>query len=240
MSLDLDSFIGAYSGESRYDFDNKIILSWYPHRIVERAGSAGSLLELGLGHGYTTDLFSRHFRRHLVLDGSRAVIDNFRANNPDCSAEIVETYFETFDTEERFDIIVMGFILEHVDDPIKIMSRFQRFLNPKGKLFVAVPNAEVLNRRLGKFAGLLHDIKELSDHDRLLGHQRYYTVESLTKDIGVAGCKVDMMEGIFLKPFTSSQLRSLELSESIIQALCLAGLPYPELSCGILAQISPR
>lgn len=37
----------------------------------------------------------------MVLDGSPAVIAAFRANHPDCKAEIVETYFAQFETDER-------------------------------------------------------------------------------------------------------------------------------------------
>lgn len=240
MSADLDDFVEAYAGKSVYDFDNKIILSWYPHRVIKHSSGAESLLELGLGHGFSTAKFAGHFRRHQVLDGSPAVIATFRASYPDCKAEIVETYFEQFETDERFDVIVMGFILEHVDDPVAIMSRFRRFLAPGGKMFVSVPNAEVLNRRLGHLAGILDDMQELSDNDRLLGHQRYYTLASLTQDITTAGYTLEAAEGIYLKPFTTGQIRSLNLDQRIIEALCLAGVPYPELSCGILAQISPQ
>ncbi len=240
MSADLDGFIDAYAGNSIYDFDNEIILSWYPHRVIEQCSGATSLLELGLGHGFATAQFSRQFPRHQVIDGSPAVIAAFRGNYPDCKADIVETYFEQFETDERFDVIVMGFILEHVDDPVAVMGRFRKFLAPGGKMFVSVPNAEVLNRRLGHLAGMLEDMQELSDNDRLLGHQRYYTLASLTDDIVAAGYVLKSIEGIYLKPFTTGQMRSLNLDQRIIEALCLAGISYPELSCGILAQISPQ
>src|SRR6267378_5546257 len=74
---------------------------------------AKSVLELGLGHGFTTNIFSSHFDRHVVLEGSPAVIQNFKEKFPECRAKIVETHFEEFDTEEKFDVIVMGFVLEH-------------------------------------------------------------------------------------------------------------------------------
>ena len=117
MSNVLDNHVAAYQGDNLYDFDNEILLNWYPRRILQHAGSARSLLEFGLGHGYATGIFSRRFERHVVLEGSPAVIRNFRDKYPDCRAEIVETYFENFETDERFEVIVMGFILEHVDDP---------------------------------------------------------------------------------------------------------------------------
>lgn len=240
MSNILDKHVVAYQGDNLYDFDNEILLTWYPQRVLHHAGAASSLLELGLGHGYTTDIFSRHFKRHVVLEGSPAVIGNFHDKHPDCSAEIVETWFENFATDERFDLIVMGFILEHVDNPLLILSRFLDFLAPGGRMFLAVPNAEVLNRRLGRLAGLLDDVTTLSDNDHLLGHKRFYTVDTISADIAQAGCSVDRLEGIYLKPFTTRQIVSLQLNRKVIDALCTVGIDYPELCCGLLAEISSR
>lgn len=238
MKNKLDLHVAAYKGENLYDFDNEILLTWYPQRIVMNSKGARSVLELGLGHGFTTNIFSNNFDRHVVLEGSPAVIQNFKEKFPESDAQIVETYFEEFHTEERFDVIVMGFILEHVDDPLAIISRFKKFLAPGGKIFLAVPNAEVLNRRLGQIAGILEDMHILSENDLLLGHKRYYTVISLSEEIARAGYHLDKIEGIYLKPFTTSQIISLNLDKRVILALCEVGVDYPELSCGILAQIS--
>ena len=238
MNNILDSHVAAYQGDNLYDFDNEILLTWYPKRVLHHTGGANSLLELGLGHGYTTDIFSHRFSRHVVLEGSPAVIQNFRETHTECPAEIVETYFEEFYTDERFDVIVMGFILEHVDDPLLILQRFRKFLVPGGKMFLAVPNAEVLNRKLGYLSGLLDDISGLSENDHLLGHKRYYTVSNLSDEVEKAGFGIDRLEGIYLKPFTTHQIVSLRLERNIIDALCEVGVGYPELSCGILAEIS--
>ncbi|MGT2489668.1 class I SAM-dependent methyltransferase [Cupriavidus basilensis] len=54
------------------------------------------------------------------------MIELFRSNHPDSPARLVEGYFEDFDTDERFDVIVMGFILEHVDDPGLLLARYRR------------------------------------------------------------------------------------------------------------------
>ncbi len=238
MKQSLDEHVAAYEGNNLYDFDNEIIMNWYSQRIVAESKGSKSLLELGLGHGFSTNAFSKFFDTHVVVEGSQAIIRNFGEMFPECPAQIIESRFEDFFTEERFDVIVMGFILEHVDDPSGIMSRFKRFLAPEGKFYLAVPNAEALNRRLGYHAGLLENMQMLSENDLLLGHKRYYTVASLTEEIHRAGFEIDMMEGIYLKPMTTRQIVSLNLDKEIIRALCEVGMNYPELSCGILAKIS--
>jgi 2-polyprenyl-3-methyl-5-hydroxy-6-metoxy-1,4-benzoquinol methylase len=238
MNTKLDTHVGAYERKSIYDFDNLLQLEWYPKRVIELCPTANSILELGLGHGVTTNAFDGKFARHVVVDASSAVIENFRKLYPDCSAEIQECLFEQFETTEKFDLVVFGYVLEHVDDPVRLMTHFKRFLSPSGRMFITVPNAAVLNRRLGQLAGLLPDICQMSDHDRLLGHQRYYTVETLKRDTEAAGLNVQRMEGIYLKPLTTSQMKSLALSEPIMQALCTVAIDYPELSCSLLAEVA--
>lgn len=235
MSNYLDNFLAAYSEGFGYAFDNNIISSWYPERIIElSAHRNGKLLELGIGRGVTTNRFSRSFRHHVVVDGAASVIEQFRNQFPDCTATVVQSLFEDFASEDKFDAIVMGFVLEHVTDPQMILKKCQSLLLPHGQLFVAVPNGESLHRRFGQAAGVLSDLMTLGQADLELGHQRVYSVETLSHELETAGYHVLRKEGIFLKPLTTAQLLSLKLDARIIQAMCQVGVEYPELSCALL------
>ena len=234
MSNYLDDYLAAYGEGFGYAFDNNIISNWYPERIIRLNPGRGRFLELGIGRGVTTNRFSLHFERHVVIEGSPAVIEKFRKNFRDCKAKVVQAYFEDFDTEERFDVIAMGFILEHVENPQAILEKFRNFLAPGGRCFVAVPNGESLHRRFGQAAGFLGDLMELGKGDLDLGHRRVYSVETLSNDIERAGYRVERKEGIFLKPLTTEQLRSLSLDPKILQGMCEVGIDFPELSCALL------
>lgn len=236
MSNDLDTFIAAYSDSFGYAYDNNIILNWYPRRIMALCTREQTLLELGVGHGFSTNHFSQFFSEHTVIDGSASVINQFKSQYPDSRAEIVEGYFETFDTDKRFDLIVMGFVLEHVEDPQVILQKFKRYLAPGGRCFVAVPNGESLHRRFGHEAGLLDDMMALGQGDLELGHMRSYSVQTLTAELEAAGYQVVRKEGIFLKPFTTGQLKELNLSADIVAAMCTVGIDYPELSCAMMVE----
>ena len=238
MTIDenLDRYAAAYEPDFAYALDNDLILNWYPHRIVAQA-SGESLLELGVGHGYSTQIFNRHFSRHVILDGSPKIIAAFHHRNPGLSVEIIEAYFESFDTQEKFDVICMGFVLEHVDDPAFILRHYLDFLKPDGKLFVTVPNAESMHRRIGQAAGLLGDMFALGDGDRQLGHKNLFSVASLTRMVEDCGYAVTGMEGLFFKPFTTGQIRKLDLSPSILEGMMKVGVQYPELCCAIMAQL---
>ena len=155
----------GYMGDNIYDFDNELSLTWYSNQIIKESNKEHSLLELGLGHGFTALNFSKFFNNHVVLDGSSNVISNFKKLHPKNNTKIIETYFETFNTDKKFDIIVMGFILEHVEHPLNIIKKFKKNLKKDGVMYIAVPNAEVMNRKLGNIAGLLDDMQELSEYE---------------------------------------------------------------------------
>jgi 2-polyprenyl-3-methyl-5-hydroxy-6-metoxy-1,4-benzoquinol methylase len=238
MNNPLDDHVEAYTRKSVYDFDNEIILNWYPKKILKYCKSRKSLLELGLGHGCTADILGFNFEKYLIIEGSKNIINNFRKLYPNSKVEIYESIFEKFDTAFKFDVILMGFVLEHVNDPNFILKHYKKFLSDNGKIFITVPNAESMNRRLGYYAGLLEDMHKLSDNDYKQGHKRYYSVETIKKEVVNAGYKIDRIEGLFLKPFTTNQLLSLKLDPRIIESLCLLGTNYPELSLGILLEVS--
>ena len=109
MNNELENHLRAYQGNIIYDFDNLIQLNWYPERVMKYSKKTNSLLELGLGHGITTDKFSKYFHKHIVLDGSPSVIEQFKEKYPGCPAKIIETYFEKFESNNQFDLIVMGY-----------------------------------------------------------------------------------------------------------------------------------
>jgi trans-aconitate methyltransferase len=234
MNNQLDDYIKAYGTDFQYAFDNNIILNWYPKRIKALTPSQSSLLELGIGHGYTTNYFSEHFPRNVVIDGSTSVIKQFRSQYPSSTAQVIHSYFEAFEANATFDVIVMGFILEHVDDPKIILRHFLKFLRPNGKCFIAVPNAESLHRRFGKEAGLLTDIMELGQGDKELGHKRLYTTDILSSELVDNGYRILRKEGIFLKPFMTAQLKSLNLTDPVVDAMCTVGIEYPELCAALL------
>ncbi|MBV4535151.1 class I SAM-dependent methyltransferase [Pseudomonas urmiensis] len=236
MNNTLDTYIAAYSDSFGYAYDNNIMLNWYPRRIMQLCGPQLSLLELGIGHGFSTQRFSSYFRTHTVIDGSASVIAQFQEQYPDCPAHIIESYFETFETEQRFDLIVMGFVLEHVQDPQQVLRKFKQYLAPGGRCFVLVPNAQSLHRRFGHAAGLLDDMMTLGAGDHQLGHLRAYSLATLTEELEQAGLRVVRKEGLFLKPFMTSQMRSLNLSDNITTAMCTVAIDYPELSCALMLE----
>ncbi len=235
---DLNRYLPAYQDGFQYSLDCDLMLNWYPERILAMAPQGESLLELGIGHGFTSEKFSERFSRHVIIEGSRQIIKQFEKNCSNISGlEIIHGFFEEFSTTERFDVIVMGFVLEHVDNDDLVFSHIARFLKPGGRIYLSVPNGQSLHRRLAVQAGMLHDHFELGPGDIAMGHKRLFTVDSLEALVEKHGFKVSKMEGIFLKPFTTEQIEALNLPDKILMAMMEEGKDYPELCSGFLAEV---
>lgn len=230
----------AYQKNNLFDFDNSLVLHYYPQRIVDilsmRGLKRGSLLELGLGHGYSAETFFSLFDDYTILDGDPDIIAQFKENHPSMGIHIVETYFETFEDTKKYDVIVAGYVLEHVNDPEGVLYKYKNFLKKDGRMFITVPNATSMHRQLGHIAGDLPDMMTLSKTDIELGHKRYFTVESLKELVKKAGFSVVSIEGMFLKPVTTSQMLSLNFEQKYLDAFCVLGRDYPELSSSILME----
>lgn len=240
MRQDLNAVSLEYRPNAVTEIENDLMLNWYPHRIINRFGYVPSLLELGLGHGYTARIFSNACDHYVVIDGASVVIEQFRKNNPNFHGKIIASYFEDYTPSVLFDVIVMGFVLEHVDDPDFILERYRRFLAPHGKLFVAVPNAKSMNRRLGLELGLIDDIYSLNANDLALGHQRQYCRDTLTAAVTKAGYRIKHEEGIYLKPLPLGVLKTLDNFEGNLQAMLKVGIEFPDLCVGLLMELDAK
>lgn len=236
MQLDLDQFSSAYNDNFEFSLDNELMLNWYSQRLINYL-KGKSVLELGLGHGYTAINFSKYIKDYLILDGSPEIINLFNNKYPNHNIEIIETYFEKFNSDRKFHNIVMGFILEHVDNPAQILQKYKDYLIPGGSIFITVPNCETLNKRYGYEAGLLDDLYKLTSGDLALGHKHVFSVDKLKSLVTSQGYKIHKTEGIFLKPITTQQIKQLNLSKEILLSMFKVGINYPELCVAILMEI---
>ena len=236
----LDDVSSEYLPNAATAIENDLMLHWYPKRIVKRFGHCGTLLELGLGHGFTASIFNAACDRQVIVEGSGVVIEHFRESHPDFPAELVQGFFETYQPEESFDVIIMGFILEHVDAPGLLLSRYRNFLKPGGRIFIAVPNAKSLNRRRGLELGIIDDIYSLNENDLALGHKRQYCRDTLRAELAEHGFSVAHEEGIYLKPLPLSVLKTLPDFEANLQAMLKVGVDFPDLCVGLLMEVTPQ
>ncbi len=93
-----------------------------------------------------------------------------------------------FDESERFDLIVFGDVLEHVADPLAVLSRFKRCIRPGGHIVVSLPNVASWPIRLKLFFGSF-TYTDSGILDRT--HLRFFTLKTARELIRQAGFRIE-------------------------------------------------
>lgn len=112
-----------------------------PERFVlSRLGTHGKVLDIGCGYGENISLFQKYDGRF-----------ECQGIEPDSvvAAECAKRtgvmpfvgIFEQFDTKERFNLIFLNQVIEHVLDPRAWMLRIRELLAPGGVVVFGTPNA---------------------------------------------------------------------------------------------------
>ena len=79
-----------------------------------------------------------------VVDVDPATVDVARARG----LGAVAARIEEFDTDERFDLVLMLNLVEHVEDPVAVMRKAARLVAPGGVVWIQTPNWRSLDARL--------------------------------------------------------------------------------------------
>lgn len=184
--------------------------------VAKHTHPAGDLLELGYGDGLFTHELVQMGHTVTLLEGAQSLVAKVRSEYGD-RLQIHHSLFEEFETEKTYDYVIATHVLEHVDNPVSVLSHMKSWLKPSGRLVVIVPNKESLHRQLAVLMNLQPQMDTLSDRDQVVGHQRVYSFETLAKDLDQAGFEVVERKGFFLKVLPNSMM--LDFSEKLINAL---------------------
>ncbi|MDI9256923.1 class I SAM-dependent methyltransferase [Flavobacterium sedimenticola] len=119
-------------------------------------------LEIGAGHGlYLNKALSVFDEKtpFTVVDISQTSIDlarKFNTNNK--VAFVVKDIFD-FGDSDTFDFICMGEVLEHVEEPLKLLQKLRKMLTSGGTLFLTTPtNAPAIDHLY-----LFNNVQEIRD-----------------------------------------------------------------------------
>ena len=93
-------------------------------------------------------------------------------------------------SEESFDAIVMADVLEHVEDPVKLLKKYVPYLSPQGVLVLSVPNVRY-HEVLGGLAQGRFDYQEQGILDR--SHLRFFTRKTLVELLEQTGLQIETL-----------------------------------------------
>lgn len=202
----------------------------YSLRIFSRHWRPGSCLELGPAEGLATRSLVEHFDDLTCVDGAEIFCRDLRARHPKIAVECA--LFEDYEPRKTFDNIVLGHVLEHVDDPVSILSRARGWLSANGRVFAAVPNARSFHRQMAVVMDLLATEHDLNDVDRHHGHRRVYDPESFRRDFAAAGLRVELFGGYWIKTVPNHQIEA-HWTPEMIEAAMVVGERYPDVAAEI-------
>jgi 2-polyprenyl-3-methyl-5-hydroxy-6-metoxy-1,4-benzoquinol methylase len=215
--------------------------SWYLHgpnaRMIEYCAGifarhirGSSILELGPAEGVMTERLADLVSDLTVVDGAKKFCEALRARFPEAS--VVHALFEVFEPGRQFDNIVLGHVLEHVEDPVGILRRAKSWLKPDGRILAAVPNARSLHRQAAVLMSLLPAEDAMNETDVHHGHRRIFNPESYRNVFLQAGLRVEVFGGYWLKPVSNLQIEAGWTPE-MLQAFMALGERYPDIAAEI-------
>lgn len=215
--------------KEQLDFDKRLIRFRYETIKPKLVGKRG--LELGPAEGEMTQFLINDFEQLTIVEGSADLLSQI----PDRENLVkIHALFEEFQPEQPFDSIILEHVLEHVDDPVGLLTRVKNWLAPGGKLFLGVPNGNSIHRLVAVKMGLLDNPCQLNSRDLALGHRRVYTPLSFRVEIEKSGLTVLEMGGVYFKPLSNGQIQE-NWSEEMIQGFYELGKDFPEQAAEIYA-----
>lgn len=225
-----DSEKYAYS----FDFD---VMHPYMMRSFAPFFRTGSLLELGSYQGQFTQRFLDYFDDITCVEASEEAVNVARGKLGDRVA-YVNDLFEQVELPRRYDNIVMTHVLEHLDDPVRVLSRVnEEWLAEGGRFFLVCPNANAPSRQIAVKMGLISHNAAVTPAESEHGHRCTYALDTLERDAVAAGLRVVFRSGIFFKALANFQwdrlLQTDIISKEYLEGCYQLGQQYPDLCSSI-------
>jgi ubiquinone biosynthesis O-methyltransferase len=174
--------------------------------LAEPYVDGGPVLDVGCGNGYVSRaLAERTGGEVLGIDVSAEGIEYARRENDHRRVRYQQVSVEEFEAAEAFSLITAYEVLEHVDEPVSVLSQMRSWLRPGGRLVFSTPNRSSLNRRIKTVPGLrqLYErVSSLPPDAAHPGHVDEYHYKELLEMTATAGLEVERTGGaILLLPF---------------------------------------
>jgi ribosomal protein S18 acetylase RimI-like enzyme/SAM-dependent methyltransferase len=191
----------VYFGRSRHDRGAVHDEGWFSETAqleasIEATDASGDVLELACGTGLWTRFLAPRARRLVAVDASSAMLAQNRRQVGDQRVEYVQADVFDWNTNDLFDLIVMGFFVSHVPP-----SRFAAFwtklagwLRPGGVVWLTDDVAGTFRPATGAQAlggpSYAHK-RQLGDADYTIV-KRFFTPEELTAELEEVGWTADI------------------------------------------------
>jgi 2-polyprenyl-3-methyl-5-hydroxy-6-metoxy-1,4-benzoquinol methylase len=203
--------------------------------------NSAKVLEVGSYDGSMTELILDYFEEIDVVEASSKMANVVREKFGH-RVSVHEGMIEEIEIQDRFDAIFLIHTLEHVTDPTSVLIKLKSLLAEKGKIFIAVPNANALSRQIAVNMGIIKFNHDVPDGEAAQGHLRTYSLDTLLFEFKKADLRVIDSGGVILKALANFQLDAALsagiIDEKYIQAANELAKKYPDFSTSIYAVVS--
>ena len=177
------------------------IFDYFTKSLPAYAGKVSSYLEIGAGHGLylaqAVDILGSE-TSFTVVDISQSSIDLAKKLTDD--SRVVFNVKDIFDFADdvRYDFICMGEVLEHVEEPVKLLNKLHKMLADDGTLFITTPTNAPAIDHIYLFNNIAEIQDMLRDADFEITSEVFYSSEDVSPE-RAAKFKIALLYGAFLK-----------------------------------------
>lgn len=217
-----------------YDFDE--LLRQFMIREFSQFISGEKVLEMGCFEGDFTKYLAAQYSEVHVIEASDTLTSLAKDRLPSNVTFTVST-FEEASLEGKFDGIFIVHTLEHLDQPVEILKKTQKWLNAGGRIVIAVPNASAPSRQIAAKMGILEVNTGITQAEWQQGHRMTYSMDTLYSHARNSGYRVIRSGGVFFKTLANFQfdaaIKAGIISSEFLEASYQLGMHYPELCASI-------
>ncbi len=129
----------------RTDFDDTVMPSTFcqhqkVYAFIKKFIKNKLVLEIGSGNGYGAYKLSKHAKKILALDKDKLSIQKSNEKLRSKNLIFINSDIESFNSKEKFDVIIVLQTIEHIRDPKKLLKKIKSFLKDNGLVIISTPN----------------------------------------------------------------------------------------------------
>jgi len=164
-----------------YNNANKFILQFY--------GGEQKVLDIGCGTGLLAKAI-RNINPDAMITGIdlSLQVKPEAEKNLDCFILVnLENDSDFPEFDQKFDLIILGDVLEHLKRPDTLLSKLEQYLEPDGKIIISIPNIAHWSIRLDLLMGrFTYQQTGILDNS----HLRFFTYQSMHELLIQSGYKI--------------------------------------------------
>lgn len=188
-------------------------------RIAALVEDGSYILDIGAGNGLLARVLSRA--------GKNVMIDGVEPN--EFAAQLAAKYYRNFYpgfvqdhldklAETKYNYVVLADVIEHMPNPLHVLSELLDKLPAETRLIISVPNVAFGAVRLSLMNGQFHYVDSgLLEHT----HLRFFTRQSLSQLFGLLGLKIDKYFSLE-RSFYRTEFARKDISASLFPVMKLA------------------